>query len=124
MDPYATGSKANFYKQRKAGNTVGYVDFILSYAPCVTGKHYWENISYMQRVVEKNAPLEEFFTPTDEGFILVVIHNYRTRWLEEFRLDALSNKENKRKVRTHDICSCFRPTLLKYFSENFLLLLE
>ena len=100
QDIFAEGRGASFYKTRSKGNTVSYVDFIASFAPCVSGRAYWDNTTHMESVVAGTTELESFFSTTDEAFILLAIHNYRHHWLEEFELDAKEAQEgSKRKVR-------------------------
>lgn len=92
---YAYGDKASFLKMRVEGSFSDYVDFLIKFAPCVVGKKRWNDPCFpMEQVVQGRMDFDRFFTSTDEAFLLLVMDNYRTRWMDEF-YDKYHNQNGK-----------------------------
>ena len=72
-------------------NAQTYVEFIYCFARAVVGIKTWKQNT-------TKTALSEFFTITDEAFLLLCIESYRDKWVELCEQE-LSNKEELQKSK-------------------------
>lgn len=69
---------------RGASTAKRYAKFLFLYAKAVTGLKKW-NVNC------KTRPLSEYFTLTDEAFLLLCHESYTAKWLSAFQQGGLTN---------------------------------
>ena len=95
-DIFADGEKAAYLKMQSNGNAAVYAAFLDKFTPCVVGKTKWKMAkAHIQLVVNKRENLDSFFSVTDESFLLLVMKNYRARWMWEFQKKRKNKNEDQ-----------------------------
>jgi hypothetical protein len=69
-------------------NNAHYLQLIDTFAPCLVGKYLWNNDAAMERMCSslQQHEFDNFFSVSDEAFVLLLIDNYALRWVAEATL--------------------------------------
>ena len=69
-------------------NNTHYLQLIDTFAPCLVGKYLWNNDAAMERMCSslQQHEFDNFFSVSDEAFVLLLIDNYALRWVAEATL--------------------------------------
>ena len=72
-------------------NVSSYTHFVNYFAPCIVSVKVWGDFKASKAKYENgNDILDEFFTTSDEAFMLVVLLNYEERWKAELTMKMVS----------------------------------
>ena len=72
-------------------NVSSYTHFVNYFAPGIVSVKVWGDFKASKAKYENgNDILDEFFTTSDEAFMLVVLLNYEERWKAELQMKTLT----------------------------------
>ncbi|MGL6008033.1 MAG: hypothetical protein ACRC1D_01105, partial [Culicoidibacterales bacterium] len=70
-------------------NVTFYAHAMNYYGPCVVSVRVWKDLKAALIRGERNpSVLDEYFTISDEAFVLLMLLNYHDRWVAEFDVKA------------------------------------
>lgn len=68
-------------------NMTSYVNYVNHFAPCIVSVQTWKDLKATKgRMAMGIDTLDEFFTVSDEAFMIVVLLNYEERWTAEYEM--------------------------------------
>lgn len=78
---------------REKGSRVLYVHFLDRFVPAIVGSTTWKRLRLQKT-------LDEYFTVTDEAFLLLCYDCYSDKWVQDYRKKRGLNLEEEKQVST------------------------